>query len=53
MVSAYSLAQPQLAQGRKPRAYSPVNIIGKVLGDATICRKIMDGTPISITRLQE
>jgi hypothetical protein len=42
-----------VSTGPKPRAYSPVNIIGKVLGDATICRKIKDGTPISITRLQE
>lgn len=34
----------------QPRAYSPVNVIGRVIGDATVCKKVKDGTPVSITR---
>jgi hypothetical protein len=37
----------------RPRAYSPVNIIGRVSGDATQLRAISDGTPVRITRHEE
>ena len=36
----------------RPRAYSPVNILGRVLGDATLFRAVREGTKIHITRGQ-
>jgi uncharacterized protein len=33
-----------------PRAYSPVNILGHVIGDATQFRAVKDGTRVCITR---
>ena len=35
----------------RPRAYSPVNVIGKVLGDLTHLSSIKDGEPVEISRL--
>ena len=34
----------------RPRAYSPVNILGRVLGDATQFRGVSQGTPVRIER---
>jgi hypothetical protein len=34
----------------RPRAYSPVNILGRVVGDATAFRAVRDGTPVQIER---
>jgi hypothetical protein len=34
----------------QPRAASPVNIIGRVLGDATQCRKVNDGATVRLER---
>jgi hypothetical protein len=34
----------------RPRAASPVNILGRVLGDATRFRDVQGGTPVKITR---
>jgi len=34
----------------RPRAYNPVNIIGRVHGDATQFRAVLDGTQIKIER---
>jgi hypothetical protein len=34
----------------RPRAYSPVNIIGRVLGDATQFRAVADNTPVQLAR---
>ena len=36
----------------RPRAYSPVNILGRVLGDATRFRAVQDGAPVRITRAE-
>jgi hypothetical protein len=36
--------------GEQPRAYSPVNAIGRVLGDSTLFRTVRDGTPVQIAR---
>ena len=36
--------------GDAPRAASPVNGIGRVLGDVTVFRGVRSGTPIKITR---
>ena len=34
----------------RPRAYSPVNILGQVLGDATLFRSVSSGTVVRLTR---
>ena len=34
----------------RPRAYSPVNILGRVLGDATQFRVVRGGTLVTLTR---
>ena len=34
----------------RPRAYSPVNVIGRVLGDATRFRAVADNTPVHLAR---
>jgi hypothetical protein len=34
----------------RPRAASPVNILGRVSGDATSFRSVPGGTPVKITR---
>ena len=38
--------------GPKPRAYSPVNILGKVLADATRFRAVKSGSKVRITRAE-
>jgi hypothetical protein len=37
----------------KPRAYSPVNILGHVLGDATRFRKVSSGAKVQLVRARE
>jgi hypothetical protein len=37
----------------RPRAYSPVNIIGRVLGDATQFRAVRGGTLVTLTRADD
>jgi hypothetical protein len=37
----------------RPRAYSPVNILGRVLGDATQFRTVQAGTQVRIARQEE
>ncbi|MGC9396122.1 MAG: cyclophilin-like fold protein [Anaerolineae bacterium] len=34
----------------RPRAYSPVNVIGRMLGDATQFRAVADNTPVHLMR---
>ena len=34
----------------RPRAYSPVNSLGRVLGDATVFRAVKSGTAVQIER---
>lgn len=36
----------------RPRAYSPVNIFGKVTGDATCLQTIQSDTPIRVEKLE-
>jgi hypothetical protein len=36
--------------GERPRAYSPVNVLGRVAGDATAFRAVRAGTPVRIER---
>jgi hypothetical protein len=35
---------------QRPRAYSPVNILGKVIGDATLFRSVKSGDAVRIER---
>lgn len=37
----------------KPRAYSPVNIFGHILGDSTLFKNISNGAKIRVTRSEE
>jgi hypothetical protein len=41
-----------VSTGSKPRAYSPVNILGRALGDATRFRIVRNGATVRITRGQ-
>ena len=41
-----------VSTGSEPRAYSPVNILGKVLGDATRFRGVRSGTRVRITQAE-
>ena len=41
-----------VSTGIQPRAYSPVNILGRMLGDATRLRAVRAGTRVRITRGQ-
>lgn len=34
----------------KPKAASPVNVLGKIIGDPMVFDKVMDGDPISIKK---
>jgi hypothetical protein len=40
-----------VSKDEKPRAYSPVNVIGKVLGDISQLRTIQDGEQVRIAQL--
>lgn len=39
-----------VSKGEKPRAYSPVNVIGKIIGDAKIFNKVKDGNKIRVEK---
>ncbi len=39
-----------VSTGEQPRAYSPVNIVGRVLGDAARLRGIRPGAPVRVIR---
>ena len=39
-----------VSTGAKPQAYSPVNVLGRVLGDATIFRRVPSGTTVLLSR---
>jgi hypothetical protein len=34
----------------RPRAYSPVNIVGRVIGDATLFRSVKSGTKVVLSK---
>ncbi|MBU0705111.1 MAG: hypothetical protein KKC18_14755, partial [Chloroflexi bacterium] len=36
--------------GKKPRAASPVNVVGRVLGDATFFRQVDAGATITLNK---
>ena len=37
----------------RPRAYSPVNVLGRTVGDATQFRRVQDGAPVQLRRALE
>jgi hypothetical protein len=37
----------------RPRAYSPVNVLGRVTGEVSVLRAVSSGTPIRLTRAEE
>ena len=39
-----------VSSGDKPRAYSPVNVLGRVFGDATAFRAVRGGTEVRLQR---
>ena len=39
-----------VSRDEKPRAYSPVNVFGRVLGDATVLKGIANGARIRVNR---
>ena len=36
-----------------PRAYSPVNVFGRIIGDATVLRGVSNGAPIRVERADD
>ena len=42
-----------VSRGDQPRAYSPVNVFGRVIGDAKQLRGISSGAKIRIARVQD
>ena len=40
-----------VSESEKPRAYSPVNLFARVLGDAKVFRKVRDGDTILVKHL--
>lgn len=42
-----------VSTGKRPRAYSPVNILGKVNGDATLFRQVKNGELVLLDRFGE
>lgn len=41
-----------VSSGSKPRAYSPVNIVGRVLGDATTFCQVADGEKVTLNKAE-
>ncbi len=39
-----------VSRGNQPRAYSPVNLLGRLLGDATLFRQVKSGEKVVIER---
>jgi hypothetical protein len=39
-----------VSSGARPRAYSPVNLLGRVQGDATLLRSVRSGDKVTLTR---
>jgi len=41
-----------VSSGNQPRAASPVNVFGRIVGDATVLRSVQDGARVRITRAE-
>jgi hypothetical protein len=42
-----------ISEGKEPRPASPCNIFGKVVGDATVLKKVASGSEIAVEKLEE
>ena len=42
-----------ISKGQEIRPASPVNVFGKIIGDASVCRQVASGTEITIERETE
>ena len=40
-----------VSESEKPKAYSPVNLFARVMGDAQVLKKVNDGEVIRVTRI--
>ena len=40
-----------VSESEKPRAYSPVNLFGRIMGDADKLKKVRDGEGIRVKRI--
>lgn len=40
-----------VSQGEEPRAYSPVNVFGEIIGDARVLNQAKDGALVKVTQL--
>ena len=41
-----------VSTGDQPRAYSPVNVFGRILGDARRLKGISGGTPVKVAKVE-
>ena len=41
-----------VSEGDAPQAYSPVNVVGQVLGDASQFSSVPDGAPVGVARVE-
>jgi hypothetical protein len=41
-----------VSSGSQPRAYSPVNILGRVKGEATLFRQVKSGEKVTLERAE-
>ena len=39
-----------VSTGDQPRAFSPVNVFGRILGDARQLKRVAGGAPVSVTK---
>ncbi len=39
-----------VSTGQEPRAYSPVNVFGKIVGDADLLKNIRNGAPVRVEK---
>jgi hypothetical protein len=42
-----------VSTGQRPRAYSPVNVFGHVIGDATLLKTVSSGSKVRVTHFTE
>ena len=41
-----------VSQGNAPRAYSPVNVFGRILGDPQVLKAVSDGAQVRVERAE-
>ena len=48
-----SFGPTPISEGKEPRPASPCNLFGKVVGDATVLRRVASGSEITVEKLAE